>query len=197
MDNLVIGNYTLEFDEETHKYFVDGVETISVTQLIKFKFPKKYARIPKARLQAKAKKGTILHEAIEIYEDFGLERNDLQEFRDYKFLKSRFKWKVFKQEIPVIIKHGGLVVCGRFDQLQIVDGVYGIADIKHTSSLDKDYLGYQLNLYRLGVQQSYGYNIEFLQGIHLNDGKRKYIDIPINEKLVFDLLEEYERNKND
>ena len=57
-----------------------------------------------------------------------------------------------------------------------------VADIKTTSSLNKEYLGLQLNLYRIAVQQSYGYDIRRLYGVHLRNGTRKMVEIPIKEE---------------
>lgn len=192
-----IGNRKLEFDDATHTYFVDGAKCISVTQLLKFKFPSKYDGVSKEVLNKAADKGTELHEAIEVYEEYGLERNDLQEFRNYLFLKNKFNFKVKQVEIPIIIQHGDLTVCGRLDQVQELDEKTGLADIKRTSVLDKEYLAYQLNLYRIGYTQCYGEVISFLKGIHLHNDKRKYIDLPVNTDIAIELLEEYERKLED
>ena len=70
-----------------------------------------------------------------------------------------------------------------------------IADIKTTATLDKEYLAYQLNLYRVGYMQSYGEDIAQLYGVHLREDKRKLVKIPINEGAAWDIINEYERGK--
>lgn len=185
----------VEFEPEQHYYTVNGEKCISVTQILKHKYPSKYDGVSKTVLNAAAEKGTELHAAIEMYELFGIETNELQEFRDYLFLKNKFKFNVLAVEQPVVIRYKDLVICGQLDQVQELNGKLGIGDIKRTSVLDKNYLAYQLNLYRIGYQQSYGKEIEFLKGLHLRDGKRKYIDLPINEDMALELLEEYRKGK--
>ena len=59
----------------------------------------------------------------------------------------------------------------------------------------KEYLAYQLNLYRVAHKQSYGIEWEFLKGIHLRDDKRKLVDLPINEKKAYELLEVFKKEK--
>ena len=76
------------------------------------------------------------------------------------------------------------------------NGKIGLGDIKRTSSLDKNYLAYQLNLYRLAYQQCYGQQIEFLKAVHLREDVRKYIDIPINEDFILNFIKEW-RQEND
>lgn len=181
----------MTFDEESHSYFVDKKKCISVTQLLKLKYPRKYANVDNKTLKVAAENGTELHESIQVYEEYGLDREDLQEFRNYLFLKKKFKFEVLKCEVPIIFEYKNLIVCGRLDQVQKIGDQIGLGDIKRTATLDKEYLAYQLNIYRLGYQQSYDQPIEFLKGIHLKDDKRKYVDIPINEQLTFELLDKY------
>ena len=72
-----------------------------------------------------------------------------------------------------------------------INNEFGLADIKRTAVLDREYIGYQLNLYRIGYKQCYGIDINFLKGIHLRENIRKFIDIPINEELVKELLKKF------
>ena len=195
MERWEINGDILEFDEETHTYWVNGEEKKSVTQVLKMKFAHKYDGVDEATLKKAAEKGSWVHETIEVYEKYGIASNEVQEFRDYMFLKKFFKFEVRENEIPIILKYKDLTVCGRIDLVLQEDQVYGpttgLGDIKCTSAFDKEYLACQLNLYRLGYQQSYGEEIKFLRGLHLKNGKRKYADIPINEKAAIELLEQY------
>ena len=98
-------------------------------------------------------------------------------------------------ELPIIVDFAGETYAGRLDLIitvpckdEIADGVYNeyeewaVADIKTTSTLDKEYLGHQLNLYRLGVEKCYGIVIQKLYGIHLRKGTRKLVEIPIRSE---------------
>ena len=179
----------LEFDEASHVYHVDGVKVDSVTQVLARKFPKKYADIPAEVLKRASERGTQVHKAIECYCEGFDDGSD--EVKDFKFLQKHYGFKAVHNEIPIILNFGGKVLAGRIDMVLEMNGELSVADIKTTSVIDKEYLGHQLNLYRLGVIQTYGYDIKALYGIHLRDGKRKLIKIPIvNEEALYESLKE-------
>lgn len=200
-----INGNVLEYFDDEHVYLVDGVIVPSITQILKYKFGGKYNGVSKSVLQKASEKGTMVHEAIEKYCKYGYE-SDLPELRNFKFLQRAYKFDVIENEVPVILSFDGKPVsAGRLDLViekigedGVLHGERGIADIKRTSTLDKEYLAYQLNLYRIAYQQCYGMKIDFLKGIHLREEKRKYVDIPINEDMAMELVKEYiENNKSD
>ena len=45
--------------------------------------------------------------------------------------------------------------------------------------------------------QCYDVVWRFLKGVHLRENVRKFIDIPINEQLAWDLVEEYLKGEKD
>ena len=199
-----INGHVLEYFDDEHVYLVDGVIVQSITQILKYKFGGKYNGVSKSVLQKASEKGTMVHEAIEKYCKYGYE-SDLPELRNFKFLQRVYKFDVLCNEVPVILSFDGEPVsAGRLDLViekigedGALHGERGIADIKRTSTLDKEYLAYQLNLYRIAYQQCYGMKIDFLKGIHLREEKRKYVDIPINEDMAIELVKEYiENNKS-
>ena len=195
IESIEIKGHTLEYIDESHTYLVDGLIVPSITQILKFKFNKKYDGIPKGTLQRASELGTQMHEVIQNYEEQGTESN-IKELRNYKFLKKQYKWECLANEVPVILWHeGDIIGAGRLDMVMELDGQKGLADLKRTSTLDKEYLGYQLNLYRLAYQQSYGEEIEFLRGIHLREDVRKFVKIPINETLTEKLINEYQEKE--
>lgn len=192
---MIIQGKEVIFNEDLHAYTVNGTRAISVTQAVRKYLPDKYIAVGAKTLLEASKRGTRLHNAIEIYEQDGLESEEIQEFRDYRFLKSRYKWEVIESEKMVLYTDKDIVICGRFDQLQRIGDKVILADIKNTSALDKEYLGLQLNLYRMALKQSYGIDADELRGIWLYKGKRKYVSIPINEEIVNEMIKEiYEKN---
>lgn len=197
IESIEIKGHTLEYIDESHTYLVDGLIVPSITQILKVKFNNKYDNIPKATLQRAAELGTQMHEVIQNYEEQGTE-SDIKELRNYKFLKKQYKWECLANEVPVILWHDDEIIgAGRLDMVMELDGQKGLADLKRTSTLDKEYLGYQLNLYRLAYQQSYGEDIGFLRGIHLREDVRKFVKIPINEELTIKLLEEWKEKEDE
>lgn len=197
MDIYEIKGHTLEYLDSIHCYVVDGVILPSITKILGLKFKDKYKNVKKEVLNKAAKRGTEVHNAIENYCKNGTE-SELRELKNFKFLKKQYKFEVLDNEIPIIIfdDRGKPIATGRLD-LVLKDGEeIGLGDIKRTSVLDKEYLTYQLNLYRIGYQQCYGTEIKFLKGLHLRNEVRKYIDIPINEKAAKELLNEYFKKNN-
>lgn len=181
----------IEFDEPTHTYFVDGLVVPSVTQVLRAKFNKKYNNIPPAVLNKAASRGTKIHKAIEDFVKLGIDDGS-EELANFNFLAKHYGYTPEASEIPVAIEVDGEVVCaGRLDLILRMPTTLAVADIKTTSTLDKEYLGYQLNLYRIGVQQMYGEDIGELYGIHLRGDKRKFVKIPVNEDMAYSILDEY------
>ena len=193
MEVFEIKGGVLEYIDETHTYLYDGEVLPSITQLLKVKFGSKYDGIPKDVLQRAAEQGTAVHKAIEDYEQQGIE-SEVPELRNYKFLKKTYHFECIDNEVPVVLfKDGEAVACGRLDLVLTEDGKVGLGDIKRTSTLDKSYLTYQLNLYRIAYQQCYGTEIEFLRGLHLRGDVRKYVQLPINEQFAEEIINEYQR----
>lgn len=193
---MEIKGHTIEFIEDGHIYLVDGVITSSVTQLLHFKFNHKYDNISSSVLSKAAEKGTAVHKAIEDYCTKG-EESDLPELRNFKFLQKKYDFKVLGNEIPILLFKNDKPICaGRLDLAIYKDGKNGLADIKRTATLDKEYLGYQLNIYRIAYMQCYGGDIDFLAGIHLRENTRKFVNIPINEKLVWEFIDQWLKTQN-
>lgn len=194
--SIELAEHTLEYFDDEHLYLVDGIIVPSITQILKVRFGNKYSGIDKATLQKAADAGTAVHEAIERYINTG-EECDLPELRNFKFLQKHYHFEVLNSEVPVMLfLQEEPIAAGRLDLvLGMPDEengyLVGGADIKRTSTLDKDYLFYQLNLYRIAYRQSYGHEWQFLKGIHLREATRKFVDIPINENLAWQLVHDY------
>lgn len=198
METVEIKGGVLEYIDETHTYLYDGVVLPSITQLLRVKFGNKYNGIPKETLERASVQGTAVHKAIEDYEQQGIE-SELPELRNYKFLKKAYNFECKNNEVPVVLfQDGEAVACGRLDLVLTEGDKIGLGDIKRTSTLDKNYLAYQLNLYRIAYQQCYGTQIDFLRGLHLREDTRKYVTLPINENLAYEILSEYfKENENE
>lgn len=180
---------TLEYIDESHTYIYDGVILPSVTQCLKMRFGGKYDGVPAETMKRASERGTRVHKAIENYCIIGAD-DESNELRNYKFLEKYYKFKAVKNELPVVLFKDGAPVCaGRLDLVLKIGNEYAVADIKTTSALDKMYLAYQLNIYRLALMQCYNWNITKLYGVHIRENKRKFVEIPINEELVNEIIE--------
>lgn len=190
METWKIKEHTLEYFDENHMYLVDGIIVPSITTLIKKKFNDKYDGVSSDVLKKASEKGTEMHQIIQDFEENGIDDKCSTELHNYKFLKKQFRWKCCGNEIPIIVfnEKDKPVAAGKLDIVIEIDDKLGLADLKRTATLDKEYLAYQLNLYRIGYQQCYDKEIKFLKGIHLRNDIRKFVDIPINEEKARELL---------
>lgn len=188
MEKFEIKGRVLEYEDETHTYWVDGVKVDSVTQILKKVFPDMYKGIDPDVLKRASERGTQAHKAIEACcKGFDDGSNAV---KDFNFLRKHYGFIPLENELPIILDFGGKTYAGRVDLILQMDG-YTLADIKTTSKLDKNYLGYQLNLYKIGVEQSYDYNIDNLYGIHITEDKRKLVKIPIvSEEQLYESIKE-------
>lgn len=186
-----INGLTLEYVSDGHQYLIDGVCVPSITQIMRLRFGGKYAGVDRDTLMRAAQAGTEVHEAIEDYCVNGTE-SDLPEVRGFRFLQKHYGFRVMGNEVPVILYyHDEPRAAGRLDLVLCEGDKIGLADIKRTSSLDKDYLSYQLTLYKRAFEWSHGVEVEFLRGLHLREQTRKYVPIPACDELVDELLDEY------
>lgn len=190
MESWKIKDCEVEYYDDEHMYLVNGVIVPSITQLLKKRFGGKYDGVNSAVLNKAAEEGTKVHKAIELYCKDG-EESDIEELRNFKFLKKRYSFDVLNNEVPIVLFNDDEpIAAGRLDMVLKMGDDIGLADIKRTSVLDKEYVGLQLNLYRLAYQQCYDTEITILKAIHLREDKRKFIDIPINEPYTLDFIKE-------
>ena len=192
-----IKGHIVEFIDDIHQYLVDGCMVDSVTQILGVKYRNDYASVPPAVLNNAAQRGTAVHKAIENFNVSGYDDGS-EAVRNFKFLQKQYGFEVLDSELPIVIfKDDMPIACGRLDMTMLIDGQTGIADIKTVSTLNKEKIAYQLNLYRIGLMQSYGVDAKFLKIIHLRDGIRKVIDSPVNEGMAWELIEKFlEENEN-
>lgn len=195
METFSIKGGMLEYFDDTHTYLYDGLMLPSVTQILGVKYKNDYASVPPAVLNNAAKRGTAVHKAIENFNVSGYDDGS-EAVRNFKFLQKQYGFEVLDSELPIVLfKDDMPIACGRLDMTMLMDGETGIADIKTVSSLNKEKIAYQLNLYRIGLMQSYGVDAKFLKIIHLRDGIRKVIDSPVNEGMAWELINEFLNKK--
>ena len=188
-----IKGHTLEYFDDDHIYLVDGMIVPSITEILKVRFGNKYDAVDKETLRRACDAGIKVHDAIEDFVRTG-EVTDLPEVRNFMFLMKQYDFDVIDCEVPLILwKDGEPFSAGRCDLVSGMDGMIGGADIKRTSSLDRVYLAYQLNLYRTAFRQSYDIEWDFLKGIHLREDVRKFVDIPVNEDVALLILDEWRK----
>lgn len=133
------------FDEAAHKYTLGDNELVGITgTLIRRAFPDKYKNIDSEVLANAARKGKMLHEAIQNYDRFDIDEDDRIEH--YKYLKDAYELVTIENEylvsdeehyascIDIVMTDGRGEIC--------------LVDIKTTWSLDKASAALQLSIYK-------------------------------------------------
>ena len=162
----------LWFKEETHQYFLDGKELISVTTLMKkHGLAPNYANVDKEFLERKARRGTIIHEEIS-----NLIKND----EDTMFCKEVVEFDEYMQtnhmkEIKSEFMVHNDVCAGCVDLFFTQNGKKIIADIKTTSTIHKDAVAWQLSIYNFLNEEK----ADMGQCFHFDpQGDLRVVDIP-------------------
>lgn len=195
MKTWTINNRYVEFIEETHQYIVDGVLVPCVSNILAYKFDD-YVGVSKDVLERAAQRGTELHNIIERYEKYG-EVSDKREFKNYLFLKKHYGWENLENEVPVLYEEDGKVLfIGTTDQVMSMRGKTYLNDFKRVCSPNKEKITCQLNLYKLGYEQTYKKKIDALAFTQLREDVRKFREMPVNKEMALDLVREYYKGVN-
>lgn len=188
-------NYEIEFIEECHMYLCNGIIVPSVSEILKFLFPDKYANIPSSILKAKASWGSDIHSAIESYEQnlpFSLTPMQQITFEQYLHLKDEYQIEVTEQETMV---HFEDKYCGRLDMIANIESKRSLVDIKTTAKLDHESLAYQLGFYAM----AYGEDFEKYYVLWLpKKGNGKLVEVtPKSKEELLEVLERYEESHDE
>lgn len=134
------------FNQEEHTYL--NTQTGKVLKgitgtLLKRLNPNKYAGIPQHILDNAAKRGSKVHEEIELAETIGIEPNS-QEGRNYLKLKSDNGLEFLQSEYTVSDLEN---YATNIDAIyEVEENVVDIADYKTTSKFDKESVSWQLSI---------------------------------------------------
>lgn len=149
------------FNEVAHTYMLEGKELQGITGMLKRQlFPDKYAWVEQEVLDRAADYGTGVHEAIEVADVFGGRAEGI--VKAYRELIGSAGLERLENEYLV---SDGERYASCID-IVFKDG--SIADIKTTSSLDKEWLSWQLSVYAyLMEKQNPGLEVPKLYAIWL------------------------------
>ena len=178
----------LEFKEDTHQYFRNGLEVPSVTQIISASNQGALDNIPTSILDNASERGTAVHQAIEFYNKYKF-TNISEEYKPYFeayqdwYNKNSFPFIEVKSEIKVY--HKVLNYAGTIDML-ITDTMEEkvLVDIKTTNELNMKYVALQLSAYKDALA-SQGITVKAMYVLWLKkDGTYEYIEVP-DKKNIF------------
>lgn len=177
----------IRFDEAQHKYYDGEKELISVTTLLrKHGLAPDYSGVSQEVLNAKAERGTLIHQEIEDYIKDGA-IGFTKEFDEFSFYVEKSKVKIIASEQIVYND----IVAGKFDLLLEDNGEIVVADVKTTYSLHKESVAWQLSLYGYLMKN---YIPTKGQAFHFDkNGNLHVVDIPLKSKEEVEKLLEAER----
>lgn len=187
---ITLNNSGVIFNQEEHRYFLDGKELSGITGLLqKHIFPDKYKDIPTRRLNRAAERGTMVHESIELL-DGGFEPAEYTpELLNYKRIKEDNNLDTIANEYIVTDKEHfasaiDLVMLG-------ASGDIALADIKTTSKLDKEYVRWQLSIYAYMFElQNPELKVSKLYALWLRNEKSELAEVErVDTVIVKDLLQ--------
>lgn len=138
----------LTFDQDNHLYYLDGLMLPSVTQLMQPLNEAKYATIDPVTLDAAARRGTEVHEAVEFYNNYGIMEiaPQWQGYADAYLL-----W--FQRHNPTVVSaemktwHKQLMYAGTVDMLARIDDRLYLIDVKTTATINDMLTTVQLEAY--------------------------------------------------
>lgn len=133
------------FNQEEHRYFLDGRELKGITGLIhKHIFPDMYSNVPQFVLNRAAERGTMVHESVELYDAGFAPADTTDELENYKKIKKTNNLTTIANEYIVTDRK---YFASGIDLVFEQDGKIILADIKTTSTLNKEYVRWQLSIY--------------------------------------------------
>lgn len=177
------------YDEENHKYYVDGVERTSVTDIAKPISFERLNALQVALLEKAKQRGKRCHELFEEYFILGELDIDTIESEYIPYMQQFLLWvKTYRPKVLFTEKiMFDYEFCGTCDLICEIDGKVFLVDYKVTSVADKKSLSVQLEGYYRLCQK---YNIKIDETYYLHIKKNTYVFKPINrdEKWFDNLL---------
>ncbi len=172
----------LIFEEGTHTYKLNGVVIPSVSTVMKPLKNELYKNIEDSTLVNAAKKGTIVHNAIENYIKFGIVDIPPEHqgyFDGFLEFWNKRNPQVVGSEIRVY--HKLLGYGGTIDLLAYIGDKLTLIDYKTTYAVDDMTCGVQLEGYSQALA-SHGIKVDEKMILHLvKDGKYKSVIYPAND----------------
>lgn len=175
----------LVFREEDHKYFLNGEEIPSVSELTRFLAREVYGEADPIALDRAAEKGTAVHDALQTLDEKGEVEVD-SEYDGYiaAYLKFRAEHNVEWREVEWMVHTDKYA--GRIDRYGYVDGKPCIVDFKTTSRISKAhevlYTAAQ-SLYQIAVERNKPVDMLYVLQLK-NDGNYKLIPLSCDYALA-------------
>lgn len=175
------------FNEIEHTYSINGKNLSGITSILgKYLFPNMYDNVPVEILEKARERGTLVHSQIQMsIEGFDI-AEPTEEFLAYKNLNLDIL------ESEYIVSNNTSVASA----IDLVGSDYTLYDIKTTSTLNKEYVSWQLSIYAyLFELQNPELKVNKLCAIHLRGSEAKVVEVTrIADEHVLSLLTAFENS---
>lgn len=192
MENHLLPNGTkVIFYPETHTYVVDGKELPSITTLLDKTYGNNYAGMNPEVLKVYADYGTAVHAELSDFIEIRKKAPDFPVISAYPEVENYFTLvediyhikPILTEKVVVLYDENNVAVAaGRFDLLCTANDKLTLVDFKTTSTIHRQMVTGQLNLYLKAAKQS-GYIPEDEQVelgvIQLNGQTSRMVPIPV------------------
>ena len=191
VEQEVLNGHTVSFVEDTHEYYVDNLLVPSVTSIIQYMFDNQYQFVKESILQRARILGEKFHKEVELFEKSNVDSGS-SELYSYKELKKKHSIEYLDGERFIyIMKNDVPIAAGRFDILANVNSEKAIVELKRTSKIYYNRYSLQLNLYRIGYEQTYNDEIRKLFCLRAKDNQKEFKEIPVLEDDTWLFLERF------
>ena len=193
MKTTIYDGYEIMLDPINHHYIVNGKKVYSISFIIDTLCKKPYKKVPEERLEIAKEKGQNLKTIIFDYEKDNITITH-PELTSYKALKKQHQFDILALEKVILLRHQGhIIAAGTLAMLvrsPFIKGL-GIAMIKRSQHLDEERLKLQLNLYKLGYEQTFKKRINYLKCIHIRHRYYNYVDVSIDTEFTKRMLDRF------
>ena len=183
--DLELNDSGVVFIENPRGYWIGETHLEGLTGMIgRQLFPDKYKAVPEKVLAKAAERGHRIHEEIQVYDMFGEISSD--EVKWYADMKKAEQFDVLDSEYLVT---DGTHFASAIDKVIVKDGKVCLADVKTTYELDKEYISWQLSIYKyLFELLNPDIEVDKLYAIWVRNGASLHEVNEIPQKDVIELL---------
>lgn len=175
---------SLEFQEKTHKYYLNKKVVPSVTQILAPISKVLYENIEIATLRNKAKIGTKVHRLIELHSKFGLFPSEEEDEDILKYFNSYLEWLktlensyIFENEFKGFYSSDSMVFAGMIDNIRMIGNSLVLIDYKTVANPNELLLSLQLYGYKLIAERTLGIVINEFKALCLRKDGFEYVDL--------------------
>ena len=175
--SYILPNSGVRFIEDPHSYWLGDKQLNGITGILsRHLFPDKYDNIPSYILENAANRGTIVHDACRDWDMVGeyyISDADREDDKVVEFIESYIRVSEQYNLKPVYSEYlvtDGTDYASAIDSVFEIEKLLALGDIKTTYKLDKEYLSWQLSIYKYLFEKQTGLKVDKLFAIWVRDG---------------------------